>query len=387
MALFSLSDIKFKTEPKRSSSVNKYESVNYRFPEDLGNVDKGHYMVININVQDRTNFDYTYQGEPTIFSNRTRLAKSTGGPVNLGGIYDEGGNIAKEKIDTTIANLNNSQNKIIQDIGGGLNTVRNFFNTVSNQFVSRTDINGQYLTNAKFLRTIKRTTDTVALYMPDTVNFAQNQNFSDLTLGGENLSFVGAAGYSAISSNRENLLKNVTPFIADFVKRQTSSVLGSSSTQAIFSSALGAVQNPQLELIYTSPNFRSFNFEFNFYPRSEKEAVNVQNIIQRLKFHQAPELLKGSAGYFLVPPSEFDIKFYYNGQINPNIPEISTCVMTSINVDYAPNGFQTFESESDSVPRKGKTGMPVGIRMTLGFKETEIITKYNYPDEKTPRLT
>lgn len=390
MALFTLSDIKFKTEPKQISDVNKYQSLNFRFPEDLGNADKGHYMVIFINVQEKTNFNFTEDvvNSSTIVANRKELEKSVGEPVNLGGIAESAINAAAEGVkyggpalNSIINNLEKNSNRAVSEVGKGLNK---FIDTISpfgsaiKSIAGQTGATAGYLTSAKFLRTTKRTTDTIALYMPDTVNFQQNQNFSDLSLGGELLSRAGAAGYSALTSGK-NTIKNITPFVADFIK-QSLSGLGTSSGQAIFTSIFGAVQNPQLELIYTSPNFRSFNFEFNFYPRSEKEAKNVQNIIQRLKFHQAPELLKGTAGYFLVPPSEFDIKFYYNGTENPNIPKISTCVLTSINVDYAPNGFQTFETGNDASPKMGQTGMPVGIRMTLGFKETQIITKYDYPE-------
>jgi hypothetical protein len=72
----------------------------------------------------------------------------------------------------------------------------------------------------------------------------------------------------------------------------------------------------------------------------------------------------------------------YNGKVNPNIDEISTCVLTSIGVDYTPKGFHAFESiESNGSilnPELGKTGMPVGIGLTLSFMETQILTKDNY---------
>jgi hypothetical protein len=124
-----------------------------------------------------------------------------------------------------------------------------------------------------------------------------------------------------------------------------------------------------------------------FYPRSRIEAKEVQNIIQRIRFHQAPEVLGnnsagGLGGYFLVPPSEFDIKFYYNGAENPNIPSISTCVLQTVDVDYAPSGFAAYEVlEDKGVPGLGSTGMPVGIRLGLVFKETQIITKFDLTQE------
>jgi hypothetical protein len=170
----------------------------------------------------------------------------------------------------------------------------------------------------------------------------------------------------------------MTPFIASLLKSKLAPLLGTNSTAAVFASAFGVVENPRLELLYTSPSLRTFSFEFMFYPRDEQEASDVQRIIQNLKFHQAPELLKGTAGYFMVPPSEFDIEFYYNGQINNNIPKISTCVLTSINADYAPNGFHAYEVPGEVSPGVGRTGMPVGIRLTLQFHETEVMTKANY---------
>jgi hypothetical protein len=112
-----------------------------------------------------------------------------------------------------------------------------------------------------------------------------------------------------------------------------------------------------------------------FYPRSQTEAKAVMKIIKKLKFHQAPEIASRTGGRFLIPPSEFDIEFFYNGSENPNIPKISTCVLESIDVDYAPNGFSAYEVPGELVAAEGGTGMPTGIRMSIQFKETQIVTK------------
>jgi hypothetical protein len=98
-------------------------------------------------------------------------------------------------------------------------------------------------------------------------------------------------------------------------------------------------------------------------------------IIKKLKFHQAPEIASRAGGRFLIPPSEFDIQFFYNGFENPNIPKVSTCVLDTIDVDYAPNGFSAYEVPGSLKPEEGETGTPTGIRLSLQFKETQIITK------------
>ena len=68
----------------------------------------------------------------------------------------------------------------------------------------------------------------------------------------------------------------------------------------------------------------------------------------------------------------------YNGKENPNIDKISTCVLTSISVDYAKEGFTAFEVAGENDPQLGRTGMPTGIAMSLKFKETQILTKESY---------
>jgi hypothetical protein len=227
--------------------------------------------------------------------------------------------------------------------------------------------------------------------MPDTLQFSYNQSYSDVAMNQGELPKIVVAGEVA-SSVIDNMksgsgfidagigaLKNASPFV---LARAADKYLGAQGS-AIFASQFKGVVNPQLELLYSSPEFRTFRFEFMLYPRSQKEALEVQKIINRLRFHQAPEVLGqgnagGTGGLFLVPPSEFDISFYYNGSENPNIPTISTCVLQGIDTDYAPNGqFAAYET-NDLDAKLGGTGMPLGIRLTLTFKETQILTKFNY---------
>jgi hypothetical protein len=138
-----------------------------------------------------------------------------------------------------------------------------------------------------------------------------------------------------------------------------------------------------LEMAYSSPNFRKFQFDFFFYPRDESEALEVQNILDRFKYHQAPEMggfraggENRNQGATMRPPSEFDIKFYYGAAENPNIPELATgCVLETIDVNYAPNGAQFYEVPGENIAHRGRTGMPVGVQLTLNFSETSILTK------------
>jgi hypothetical protein len=356
MALFSFGDIKFLNKSNAQSAANRltensdYQTNIFRYPIDIGEADKGHYMVIHVNEQIKTSFPApggTSNDLPTVLENRAS-----------GRTFSPG-----QPVQRTIEGLSSLANRFLPE----------------NLQFSTNDLNLQTLT-----RTIRRTTDTIALYMPDTLAFTHNQAYSDLNLTGS-LAAAGSTINSLVdmmdnskSIDVKQFVGAVSPFIAQVL--QSNDLL-----RAGFAGATGTVVNPLLDLIYTSPAFRDFRFDFMFYPRSEAESMQVQNLINRLYFHQAPEIDLKSSGFFLVPPSEFDIKFYYNGKINPNIPKISTCVLTSMDVDYAPSGFSAYEVHGESVPSMGRTGMPVAIRLSLQFKETEVLTKsyYDRPDGNT----
>jgi len=398
MPIFNLLDVSVQDSKRNlevassSNFVGDYSTSSRRYPIDVGtSSDKGHYMVFHINVQKKTKYnqDYEYSSdEPTIFASRARTAAEAGTSTSVadaGGQALETGIKLAEGTGKAIQNytsglVNNAESLSAKQkamAGGAIDTASSFSSGASS-FLKESRSN---LNQAGFMRTIRRTKDTIALYMPDTLAFTQNQNYGQVGFGGGLLA-AAAAGASALNRFKgmpadkiaNELGQNLTPFLA--------AALQDPQLKALATGAFGTVVNPQLEAVYTTPDFRSFSFEFMFYPRSQREALEVHEIIRLFKFHQAPEVLSskfagGVGGFFLVPPSEFDIQFYYNGRENPNIPRISTCALTSMSVDYSPNGFATYETLS-SKPTVGGTGTPVAMRMNLQFKELEILTKSNF---------
>ena len=129
---------------------------------------------------------------------------------------------------------------------------------------------------------------------------------------------------------------------------------------------MGNAVNPQMEVLFTQIALREFQFDFSFTPKSAAEAQTVRDIIRMFRFHAAPELEgQSGAGRYLIVPSTFNIEYYFGSSQNQNLHQFSTCVLTSIIVDYAREvGWVTFDD-----------GMPVKTYMTLNFKETEILTK------------
>ena len=397
MAFFSLTDIKYIPGQNRNFEINsdQFNINNKRYPIDIGSTDKGHYMMFFINVQERTQVGgYNYDDTAT-----AKVLENRSGSQNVGTAIQEIGTTVLD----LVANSNERQDDSVTRFEGVYDGSASDDGTTAgilDEINSKNILfkSGQYAKSLKdsdllkrgnFFRTVKRTKDTIALYMPDTLAFDYQQSYSDVSVA-SGLGIVGAglqAGASLMNAGKKGgdaIQKNMAPFVAEAAAGVGSKFgLDKNVLFTALSAATGGALavNPQLELIYQSPSFRNFRFQFMFYPRSKKEAEQVLSIIDMFTFHQAPEVLTSSFGRYLVPPSEFDIKFYYNGQENPNIPKVSTCVLTGVSIDYAPNGFASYETLLNS-PERGGTGMPVAIRMDLSFKETEIITKQFLSGEK-----
>ena len=398
MPLFSLTDITFSgssrnrdtTTSQLSGTAYKYNIL--RYPSDLGNYDKGHYILLHINEQKLTQVGNVNESvEKTSSEAINEARRQYVGSTTTGEVINNLYTGVKEVGDKFTSEVSNFLG--LKQIGEALDSFGSPNSSgIADGVISKTPglLNGlsslgQQALSGQGLRTTRRTTDTVALYMPDTLTFTDNQRYGELEMGGT----VASGAMSAIAGGIETyraggdvnaIGRNLSPFVYNAITQNSlvTGALGQNISTFLFA-ASGLAKNPMMEVLYTSPQLRTFRFDFMFYPRSEAEAKEVYEIIERIRFHQAPEYLKNSGGFYLIPPSEFDIKFMYNGQENPNIPKIlGSCVLESVDLDFAPNGFAAYESVGQNSPTKGGTGTPVATRLSLSFKETTIVTKQDF---------
>lgn len=229
-------------------------------------------------------------------------------------------------------------------------------------------------TDLGFGRKTSRTTAAIRLFMPDSLSWGYQNAFQNVSLSGlpytKLLSAGVALGESAVEGFKKGTIMGVLSSLAkkrndrnvtDPVAELIGTALLGSGGDAIAASALGVTVNPQIDVIYESPKLRDFTFDFLFAPRNHSEAVTVEKIVQKFKFHAAPELYgQGSGiGRYFVPPSEFDIEFSV-----PTMGRVSTCVLVNITLDYASSGAAFYTDD-----------YPVYTRMTLQFMELEFMTK------------
>ena len=331
---------------------NKYDKTNYRFPRDVGsNPTRQHVILFTIKTPE---------------------------PGNLGGvlsdlatsgtkIFTEGGTaLVTAAPQVATGNVEGAQKTIIeagQAIGGSKN---------AETFASATST----LTNTKLSRKIG---DSIALYVPDTVNVSYSAQYDDtfsltdalgkpyfLAQGAVSLfnTFKNAGSESAI--NTINKAGN-DPFVRTAVASLIDKVAGTNLKDVALNQG-GYAMNPQLQVLFRGIGFRQFQFDFVLTPYSQEEANTIKDIIEKFKYASAPEISPNgvfSQGLFMKIPDVFDIQFLYKGAENTNVHKIGESVLTNVNVDYA--GAGTWATHND--------GSPVQIKLTLQFIETVIIDK------------
>ena len=421
MPILGFGDIKFDKNPGRNGPLSPLNSSDYttsftRYPSDLGSSDKGHYVILYIREQKRTSYASTTPANEKV---KTSVGNKPGGlatiSVDSGAMKASFGKDILDKVNSGLNKINtatgNALNGVNSSVQAGLSSLTSGIGTVTSsignifgssgtttQSLSGTSTQTQSgikdsVKSIADTRLFGRentqiTKDAIALYMPETLLYGYQQLYDDASVGKEIGGQIVAMGRSVVDdpSGKKTGVEKAALAAAtlfgqkaiDALNNKINKKYGIDSTNTIKNArlaVLGVVSNPLLEVIYSGPKFREFQFDFMFYPRDEKEALDVQRIIETLTFHQAPERFGGA---FLIPPSEFDIKFYYAGKENPNIPKIANnCILKNIQVNYAPGGFAAYEVPGEPTSM-GRTGMPVAIQITLSFQETSYLTKDSF---------
>jgi hypothetical protein len=265
----------------------------------------------------------------------------------------------------------------------------------------------------------KKTATVVTLYMPDSLTMNYHADYSELTLMEATNGLNRVAG--AIGSLAEDLMKGgfsqqtminaaaktVDEYGPEAGLRLVDRAAGTNITD-LGLKAMGMAVNPQLQLVYKGLGFRTFSMDFIFTPKSQEESDQVSAIINTFIYAAHPTVT-GSSGMYFTPPSIFNMEFLmaqtgsFSGMsamlqkagnsIIPGVPvgnlianklngastgmqndrlyKVGDCVLEDVSVDYAPNGWAAYSG-----------GAPVQTRLTLSFKEIDILDRTRMTSDK-----
>ena len=143
----------------------------------------------------------------------------------------------------------------------------------------------------------------------------------------------------------------------------------------------GTVPNPNLELLFNGPKLKAFGLSFKLTPRSEKEAIQIRNIIKFFKKGMAP--IRGNDqqnSFFLGTPNVFRVRFLpsENSSDLLSLPQFKTCALVTCGVNYTPDGLYAAYEDSKV------TSQPVSVTLQLGFSELTPLynSDYEFPEKE-----
>ena len=346
-------DIDLQPSPTGLLNVDPFAFNALSYPLDVqNNFQNGHYMIFYVNVQNKTKYVYDPADSKEVTDERLKGASQKEIRYEeLKAIRTAGKTGAKDAGTGT---------QLKEDTSGGSGDHRTSSYTIKKGVKSSSE-------------NTKRITDSVAMYLPPNVEDNTIANYNDAKTGVAG--FLVASGFDAQGKDAKAIAESVIGSMEGILKDTTmraigvvGELFGAEGTEGLAKKAFGEADNPYMEVLFDSMQLRTFTYNFQFAPRSEKESYEVQRIIQLFRFHMAPELRPGVNRY-LGLPSTFDIHYMFLSSAgiaseNNFYNRIATCVLQDCSVNYTPGGVKSFED-----------GGPTQTTMKLSFKEIQLLTK------------
>ena len=339
---------------------SKWSYSTLEYPMDIqSKSDMGHYMMFYVNIANDSAYGRTSSMERKVSARDARR-----------------GNVPEyKKSDAEKAIMSGAGHSIAQQ-GTAPDDTGNSWKPGFKPKVIKRQAHQGTASGATGIKRTHRTNDAIVLYMPAQVQTNYTADYKETELGanfGEAAGRISKADMSTLGGVGE-LVSGLAGMIAHQAERAGGALLGTAlggDLNAARDKLSNRAQNNFLEACFTGLQFRKSSFSWKFTAKSPQEAQQVRKIIQTFKFHMLPEMKGGDHGRWYGTPAEFDIFYMFRGDENNWINKIQTCVLRNMDVNYAPNGYQTFrpiEGDISGAP-------PIEIDMKLDFQETKLITK------------
>ena len=252
------------------------------------------------------------------------------------------------------------------------------FETTRN-FVTRQPTSTDKLKNVEILKSIflpipQNIQDTNA------VGWGEDSLNSIAAYGVGQVSGLIGSGLQEIPGKLNDSVKGLREFTLDggarnlsnaFFSSQAVNILGANtSLNGILARSSGQILNPNTELLFNGVKLRSFNFDFDFTPRSADEAIIVKKIIKEFKVNMAANASKTSDGLFLSSPNVFQLTYKTGIEKHQFLHSFKPMALVNMSVNYTGSG--TYATYSDTTP--------VHMKMQLSFQELNPIYAEDYND-------
>lgn len=234
------------------------------------------------------------------------------------------------------------------------------------------------------------------IYLPMPVNIADNNsaNWEADRLNGIDATIVSSANKLLNTVNAEDLFSNPIDTLGkgaanimddatnagkdialnnreavkQFLIAKAVGTFRNVNANSIIGRTTGKVMNPNIELLFKSPDLRAFEYQFDLTPRSSAESDIIKGLIRSLKKDSAPKT-GNSRGLFISTPNVFRLSFMRGGSKHPFLNSFKICALKGMRVDYTSGtgGYRVYEDST-----------PVKMSMSLSFTELSPVFDDDY---------
>jgi len=211
---------------------------------------------------------------------------------------------------------------------------------------------------------------TIRLFIPENLQTPTAAQYDSQTMG-----TIGAAMTNFVGGSFGDLKDvgaggNLGQSALSEVVQTAGNLLGGGAGDVINQAVFGRAANAAKYLLFKGIDFRKFQFQYNFVPRSLQESQNLEEIIQIFRQAMLPDIV--SVGFYDIPQA-FDIRYIIkdvNGNEVKAMHKFKQCNLEECNVTYGANGRFTLT----------KDGYPANIQLSLTFSENEQVTRKDIPE-------
>ena len=222
-----------------------------------------------------------------------------------------------------------------------------------------------------------RSIGSVTLPVPTAVSDSNSASWGEDKMNAgqmmaSNIAMKAIGGEGAVDATKEGIdaAKGIgSDEVKDALKQYF--VGQATGVKGILARTEGKIINPNMELIFNSPQLRDFSFTWKMSPRSEAESIVIKKIIRMFKQSMAPK--KTEAELFLRAPNTYKLQFIHAATRKEHdfLPLIKECAMTGFNVNYTPDGnYATYRNSA-----------MVAVELSFTFKELEPIFNNDYTND------
>lgn len=200
---------------------------------------------------------------------------------------------------------------------------------------------------------------TTRLYLPQQIQTQFGANYEDAAIG--NLAKAALRSGLTMQGFTDAIKGGLTSATQNGLG-MAESFTGVTGAQDAYNLANNQAVNNHMEVMFRGINFRTFSFEFKFFPKNSGEMSGLKSILDGFKYHMHPSFKDPGTETYFVPPSKYSIAITNGGSVFGGYTD---AVLVDMSVNYSGAGVAAVHFD----------GNPAEVDLSLTFKETKYLTK------------